>query len=87
MNAIEVKNLGKKFRLRPQGGRSLKSAALEWLRRGASGARDLWALKDVTFNVKPGEVLGIIGAGGIGRAARAHRGGPPRGARRRIPPS
>lgn len=70
MNAIEVKNLGKKFRLRSQGGRSLKAAALEWLYggRGSAGTRDLWALKDVSFAVKQGEVLGIIGANGAGKS-------------------
>jgi lipopolysaccharide transport system ATP-binding protein len=36
--------------------------------RQASGSDDLWALRDVSFEVKHGEVLGIIGRNGAGKS-------------------
>ena len=65
-NAIEIKGLGKRFRLKPGGTRTLKSAVLGWIREGRG--RDLWALKDVNFSVARGETLGIIGANGAGKS-------------------
>jgi len=69
MNAIEVKNLSKKFRLRAQAGSSFKGVFLDWLRKkDGSHEKALWALKDLNFSVKQGEVLGIIGANGAGKS-------------------
>src|SRR5436190_17839249 len=36
--------------------------------RGGQTSGDLWALKDVTFDVKDGEVIGIIGKNGSGKS-------------------
>jgi lipopolysaccharide transport system ATP-binding protein len=76
--AIRVEGLGKRFRLRHQGGapryrtlrEDLLAAPREWwarLRRRAE-TEEFWALKDVSFEVKRGEVLGIIGRNGAGKS-------------------
>lgn len=78
--AIRVENLGKMYRI----GREQKRAAslpgrigqtlaspFDWLVRQARGPSEdeiLWALKDVSFEVKKGEVIGIIGRNGAGKS-------------------
>jgi ABC-type polysaccharide/polyol phosphate transport system ATPase subunit len=65
--AIEIKDMCKRFKLRRSGTRTLKTAALDVL-KGKSSTTDLWAMKDVSFSVSRGEVLGIIGANGAGKS-------------------
>lgn len=67
-NVITVENIGKKFRLRNSGTRTLKSAILDTLRFRGGATHDFWALKDVAFTVGQGETLGIIGINGAGKS-------------------
>jgi lipopolysaccharide transport system ATP-binding protein len=78
--AIKVENLGKCYRLRHETGRpryrTLRDDLIDGPRRLWRAMRTrrgrtqeaFWALKDVSFEVKRGEVLGIIGRNGAGKS-------------------
>lgn len=63
---VSVQNVGKMYHLydRPQD--RLKQALL-W-RLGRSYGRQFWALRDISFEVRRGEALGIIGRNGSGKS-------------------
>jgi lipopolysaccharide transport system ATP-binding protein len=46
----------------------LKEAIIQWLSSHNDARRTLWALRDVSFSVKQGMVLGIIGHNGAGKS-------------------
>jgi lipopolysaccharide transport system ATP-binding protein len=56
--AVVVENLGKRYQL----GRALRPV------RHRPESDFLWALRDVAFEVRPGEVVGIIGRNGSGKS-------------------
>jgi lipopolysaccharide transport system ATP-binding protein len=76
--AIRVEHLGKKYRLGGQQARystfreALVNAArapLGWLKGGRRAEQNiLWALDDVSFEVRHGEAVGIIGRNGAGKS-------------------
>jgi homopolymeric O-antigen transport system ATP-binding protein len=73
--AIAADGLGKRYRigqLQSAYGTlrdSLAAAARRmWQREHDTSGRDIWALRDVSFGVPEGEVLGIIGRNGAGKS-------------------
>ena len=81
---IQVENLGKRYIIgqnRQAGSTNLRETISDGVRslgkkvlrpqlmsRKASAVKDFWALKDVSFEVKQGEIVGIIGRNGAGKS-------------------
>ena len=64
--AIKVQHIHKSYRLYEQPEDRLKHS-LFW-RFGRTYGRDFWALRDVSFQIKRGESVGIIGRNGSGKS-------------------
>lgn len=71
--AIKVENLSKCYQIYEQPRDRLKQFCLPRLRHALGGAprnyyREFWALKNVNFEIKKGETVGVIGRNGSGKS-------------------
>jgi lipopolysaccharide transport system ATP-binding protein len=71
--AIKVENLSKCYQIYEQPRDRLKQFVLPYFQRmiglqSSQYFREFWALKDVSFEVKKGEIVGIIGRNGSGKS-------------------
>ena len=66
---LEIQNISKKFRINheQQPYLSLRDS-LTNIFKNKSSKEDFWALKDVSFDVMPGDTVGIIGKNGAGKS-------------------
>jgi len=66
--AVSFKGVSKRFTLHHERPRTLQELAIGLLGGDKGRTEELWALKDVDFEVEQGETLGIIGPNGAGKS-------------------
>lgn len=69
-NSIEIDSLSKRYALgeRERSGQLREQVVKVFKRGGACKSEFVWALRDVSFNVPQGQVVGIIGRNGAGKS-------------------
>lgn len=67
VTAVKVKNVGMRFNLTQERVDNLKEYLIKFVRRDLK-YDEFWALKDIDFEIKKGERLGVLGLNGSGKS-------------------
>jgi len=68
---LEIKNISKKYKINKNGAPgylSFRDSITDLFKPKASSNEEFWALNDISFEVYPGESIGIIGKNGAGKS-------------------
>lgn len=73
INSIEINDISKKYRISETNQYStlrdmISEGSLTLFRKNKPKARDIWALKGVSFSAKMGDIVGIVGRNGAGKS-------------------
>lgn len=66
--AIRLEGISKKYTIGKEKDGSLRGTLSSLFSKSTSSSEDFWALKNVSFEVKKGDVVGIIGKNGAGKS-------------------
>jgi ABC-type polysaccharide/polyol phosphate transport system ATPase subunit len=65
---VALQNVSKRYVLHHERSRSFQEAVVDVFSRRDRRREEFWALRDITFEVGPGESVGLIGANGSGKS-------------------
>ncbi|MBM2826310.1 MAG: transporter related [Dehalococcoidia bacterium] len=68
MKAISIEGVSKRFVIKHEHPRSFQELLISLVKRRNGHLEELWALRDVSFDVEQGETFGLIGANGSGKS-------------------
>ena len=68
MAVVQVENVSKRFILHHERPHSFKELVINLFGRNSRRREEFWALRDISFELSEGEMLGIIGPNGAGKS-------------------